>query len=238
MTEINNPDRQKNESRESAGESRPPGFLKPAIAACVIFALCAIIALLYFSYYKDEERKISYKCLYGDAFVNGVRFDDILLSPGDKIITKPESSSEIEIEKMFFINIYPDSEIEIEESYYSKKEKINVFNFKVVSGTIYARFEKASDLKYRFTTKNTKIESTGTEFLIEISKESTMLVVTEGSLSVTSLKTGETVTAREDKIYTVRDNIEVADVDKNEEVDDQLNRENLINKINEKKTGK
>ncbi len=215
----NHPDRN-NENDSNGRINRFSGFLHPAVAAFVIIGFAAIVYLFYSSFYKDEEKKISYKGLYGDTFVNGVIFDEILISSGDKIKTKSDSSSEIEIEKMFFINIYPDSEIEVENSYYSKKYKLNVFNFKIHSGTIYAKFEKSADLSCRFITKDAKIESIGTEFLIEITKEGTMVVVSEGSLSVTCLKNGETKTALADKIFTIKDNIEISDVDKSIEAEE------------------
>ncbi len=217
--EKNQPDR--NTDITSSGRiNRFSGFLNPFIGAFVIIGFVAIVYLFYSSFYKDEEKKISYKGLYGDTLVNGVIFDEILISSGDKIKTKSDSSSEIEIEKMFFINIYPDSEIEVENSFYSKKYKLNVFNFKINSGTIYAKFEKSADLNYRFITKDAKIESIGTEFLIEITKDGTMVVVTDGSLSVTCLKTGETKTALADKIFTVKDSIEVSEVDKSIEAEE------------------
>ena len=187
------------------------GLFKPALASLAIIAVAAASIMVYSIYYKDEQKRISYKKLYGDSYINNVRVNDTLISSGDRIVTKSESSSRLEIGEIFLINIYSDSEIEIEKSLFLKKEKQVVFNFKIISGTFHAKFEKQSDLYYSFTTEFAKIESIGTEFIIKHTKEETTVIVSEGSLLITALRTAERKIAVMDKIYIIKNNIEVND---------------------------
>ena len=55
-------------------------FFKPALTSFAIIAVASASILVYSLYYKEEQRMISYKSLYGESYINGMRENDILIS--------------------------------------------------------------------------------------------------------------------------------------------------------------
>jgi len=186
-------------------------ILKPALITAALFLVVSISFILNRT---PEELyspvNLTVSKFSGEFSVNSKKIKSpAQLKKGDILQTAKASSMLVKLDSLMSIRIMPDSEIKISESKYSEKNNHYLFAFDLKNGRIHSIFNhKGITLDYSYNTAFARIESTGTEFLITAKKKYSQIVLKNGTIEITSLKTGKSLLTSKPGIYTVTSKID------------------------------
>jgi hypothetical protein len=124
------------------------------------------------------------------------------LSPGSRVETGNNSRVAFESGDLMKLNAGGHTSFLFKSARKEKSSGKTVFNVVMDKGTVSATFDKNKNLEYTFTTPHATITSRGSQIVLKVDNEKTMLLMKSGSAEVFS-SSGTNITAEEGNGYTI-----------------------------------
>lgn len=182
-------------------------FLKPLIVSVAMF----FIVLSSFIIFKDQTGnglkgvQAVLSSVKGTVTIDGVNAEPgAALIIGSVIKTDDQSIAEITFNKQFRIELAGSTIFSVEKTAFNENQNKYIFSFNLEKGTIYSEFyHNNRHMEYSFNTPDAVVYSIGTKFLLSAAEEKTDLFLTEGTLKIRSISSGEEIRSTDGKKYSI-----------------------------------
>jgi len=178
-------------------------LFKPALAVAVLF----FVALSSFIIFKSPNGgvPVAVSNAKGIVTINGENAEQgAELTTGSEIKTGNQSIAEITFNNQFRIELAKGTSLLIIKTIFDEKQNKYIFSFSLKKGKIYSEFYHSSrHMEYSFKTPDAVIYSIGTKFLLSAAEKKTDLFLTEGTLKIRSISSGEEIRSTDGKKYSI-----------------------------------
>jgi hypothetical protein len=218
-------------------------ILKPAIfvAASVLVIITAIVAIRYSGIYSTEDLTITCRSIRGTLHLNNeIARPQSDITEGSILRTDKNAIAEIRYSNLMKIIVSEKTVLEVERAQQKRKKTINLA-FNLSEGVVHSLFsQRGVKIDYSFVTPKAEIHSIGTEFLLNASRDRTIVILTRGSLYIKSSVSGKEVKSTEGKEYIITSSIEEKKIDAEgiraiQSIKDYMNIKGYPKKIKPKK---
>lgn len=161
------------------------------------------------------------------------------IKPAMSLSIGGKSAANISYKDLCYISLMENSSFRVDNSIYNSKTMKYFFAFHLDKGKLSGKFKKLPGrLEYAFVTPHARIESIGTSFTIEASKNVTVVTVLQGKLRISCLASGEERVTSGQHSYIIGKSIQVKDISGLKNEDSRNRHSNIIREKNEREIKK
>ena len=194
---------------------RPRRSFRQAFAFSILVAMVPVALYLVFRWpgtgVMRERGMLPFQVVHGTVAVDGVvRTGKSSVDGGAEISLGSNAAAELALSGRFRIVLKGGTAFSVRSVKVSPEGNINKMEFVLHRGSLMSDFPHGKQrISYTYNTPQSRVESLGTKFILTAGSRDTVLVMEEGEVLLTSLRSGEKITARSGTSYRIRDKIAV-----------------------------
>lgn len=181
-----------------AAPPKPRRSMKP-VAVAAAMAVAAAVMIVYAVLIREPAPRHTPVAFTASAITGDVRTDGrplragMRLGEGTVIALGPRgATARIAADESIVLRLYADSRLRIDEARAAAADASIRLRFTLTAGSLASRIAEDRRVSYRYLTPHARIDSIGTEFLLSVTAAETSVRMIAGSVTITSLATGET----------------------------------------------